>query len=117
MASLAMAPAGHPMSCLLPRHVIGHRLICWLLLSLVSASLLSLDLNPRHLSPLISPPQFMSCCGHVRIVDGLVYFRYGGFFVKWYRILRFVQSIKAIKVGWQCLLGMPPVAQTQSEFS
>ena len=109
MASLAMAPAGHPMSCLLPRHVIGHRLICWLLLSLVSASLLSLDLNPRHLSPLISPPQFMSCCGHVRIVDGLVYFRYGGFFVHWYRLLRFVQAVKAIKVGRHLPVGLDSI--------
>ena len=41
----------------------------------------------------------MSCCGHVRIVDGLVYFRYGGFFGEWYRLLRFVQSVIAVRVS------------------
>eukprot|EP00850_Spirogloea_muscicola_P022977 SM000321S12210 [mRNA] locus=s321:93330:96812:- [translate_table: standard] len=47
-------------------------------------------------------PQFMSCCGHVRIVDGKVYFRYGGFISVWYRLRRFNQSIKMLQdaVDW-----------------
>ena len=31
----------------------------------------------------------------------MVYFRYGGFFLHWYRLLRFVQAVKAIKVSGQ----------------
>ena len=51
----------------------------------------------------------MSCCGHIRIVDGLVYFRYGGFFVHWYRLLRFVQAVKAIKVGRHLPVGLDSI--------
>lgn len=44
----------------------------------------------------------MSCAGHVRIVDGKVYFRYGGFISTWYRLRRFNQSIKMLQdaVNW-----------------
>lgn len=40
---------------------------------------------------------FMACCGHVKVVDGRVYFRYGGFYTVWYRLLRFTQSVKMIQ--------------------
>ncbi|CAI7742591.1 unnamed protein product [Closterium sp. NIES-53] len=43
-----------------------------------------------------SEPGFMSCSGHIRIVDGQVFFRYGGFHYQWDRLHRFVQSVKLI---------------------
>eukprot|EP00850_Spirogloea_muscicola_P024916 SM001763S03264 [mRNA] locus=s1763:217:1961:- [translate_table: standard] len=52
-------------------------------------------------------PQFMSCCGHVRIVDGKVYFRYGGFISVWYRLRRFNQSIKMLQVCADALPALP----------
>ncbi|GJP55514.1 hypothetical protein CLOM_g14464 [Closterium sp. NIES-68] len=39
----------------------------------------------------------MSCSGHVRIVKGAIYFRYGGFEFEWYRMRRFVLSILMIQ--------------------
>ena len=71
--------------------------------------MLSLYLISEYCCPLPSPPQIMSCCGHIRIVDGLVYFRYGGFFVHWYRLLRFVQAVKAIKVGRHLPVGLDSI--------
>lgn len=41
----------------------------------------------------------MECAGHIRITGGVVYFRYGGFMYAWHRLLRFVQTVKMIKVG------------------
>ncbi|CAI5521708.1 unnamed protein product [Closterium sp. Naga37s-1] len=46
-----------------------------------------------------SEPGFMSCSGHIRIIDGQVYFRYGGFHYQWDRLHRFVQSVKLIQAA------------------
>ncbi|GJP74137.1 hypothetical protein CLOP_g4766 [Closterium sp. NIES-67] len=43
--------------------------------------------------------QFMSCSGHIRIIDGKVFFRYGGFHYQWDRLHRFVQSVKLIQAA------------------
>ena len=42
---------------------------------------------------------FMSCCGHVRIIKGKIYYRYGGFYTVWYRLIRFNQSLKMMEVS------------------
>lgn len=42
-------------------------------------------------------PNLMSCSGHVKVVKGVVYFRYGGFVGTWYRLRRFHQTIKMIQ--------------------
>eukprot|EP00271_Cylindrocystis_brebissonii_P014606 TRINITY_DN3600_c0_g1_i1.p1 TRINITY_DN3600_c0_g1~~TRINITY_DN3600_c0_g1_i1.p1 ORF type:complete len:524 (-),score=75.32 TRINITY_DN3600_c0_g1_i1:624-2195(-) len=46
--------------------------------------------------------QFVSCAGHIRIVGGKVYFRYGAFVTIWYRLRRFNQCIKMLQdaVNW-----------------
>ncbi|GJP39308.1 hypothetical protein CLOM_g23692 [Closterium sp. NIES-68] len=46
-----------------------------------------------------SEPGFMSCSGHIRIIDGKVFFRYGGFHYQWDRLHRFVQSVKLIQAA------------------
>lgn len=48
----------------------------------------------RHVSRLWL---FMACCGHVKIIKGVMYYRYGGFYPVWYRLLRFMQSLKMIQ--------------------
>eukprot|EP00897_Mesotaenium_endlicherianum_P007967 jgi/Mesen1/7199/ME000371S06283 len=54
-------------------------------------------ITPAALGHVARLSPFMSCCGHLKIVDGVVYFRYGGFFVTWYRVLRFVQTVRMIQ--------------------
>lgn len=44
---------------------------------------------------------YMACCGHVRIINGTLYYRFGGFYTVWYRQLRFFQSLKLIQVRVQ----------------
>ncbi|CAI6002696.1 unnamed protein product [Closterium sp. NIES-64] len=41
--------------------------------------------------------RFMSCAGHVRVVDGSVYFRLGGFITVPYRVRRFLQTVQTIQ--------------------
>lgn len=53
--------------------------------------------TPESLKSVGMLPQFMSCCGHVKIVNGKVYFRYGGFYHVYYRLHRFLQSVKMIQ--------------------
>eukprot|EP00271_Cylindrocystis_brebissonii_P017882 TRINITY_DN4858_c0_g2_i1.p1 TRINITY_DN4858_c0_g2~~TRINITY_DN4858_c0_g2_i1.p1 ORF type:complete len:543 (-),score=68.91 TRINITY_DN4858_c0_g2_i1:277-1905(-) len=48
----------------------------------------------RHLSRTFV---VMSCCGHIRIVNSVVYYRFGGFYHVSYRLLRFLQSMKLIQ--------------------
>eukprot|EP00271_Cylindrocystis_brebissonii_P007456 TRINITY_DN21005_c0_g1_i1.p1 TRINITY_DN21005_c0_g1~~TRINITY_DN21005_c0_g1_i1.p1 ORF type:complete len:633 (+),score=80.04 TRINITY_DN21005_c0_g1_i1:272-2170(+) len=39
----------------------------------------------------------MSCCGQIRVVDGTVYFRYGGFYNIDYRLFRLLQTVRLIQ--------------------
>ncbi|CAI7799545.1 unnamed protein product [Closterium sp. NIES-53] len=39
----------------------------------------------------------LSCCGHVRIVKGKIFFRFGGFEFDWFKMRRFLFSILMIK--------------------
>ncbi|CAI5461572.1 unnamed protein product [Closterium sp. Yama58-4] len=41
-------------------------------------------------------PAIMSCAGHVKVINGKVFFRYGGFFREYYRLNRFLQTVKMI---------------------
>ncbi|CAI5467569.1 unnamed protein product [Closterium sp. Yama58-4] len=41
--------------------------------------------------------QVLSCAGHVRIVRGKIFFRFGNFEFDWYRLRRFVFSVKMIQ--------------------
>lgn len=43
--------------------------------------------------------QFMSCCGHIRIVKGELFYRYGGFLGHWYRNRRFIMTLKTIQTA------------------
>eukprot|EP00270_Netrium_digitus_P015793 TRINITY_DN5588_c0_g1_i1.p1 TRINITY_DN5588_c0_g1~~TRINITY_DN5588_c0_g1_i1.p1 ORF type:complete len:521 (-),score=96.89 TRINITY_DN5588_c0_g1_i1:94-1656(-) len=40
---------------------------------------------------------FMACCGHVKLIKGKLFYRYGGFYTVWYRLLRFLQSLQMIQ--------------------
>ncbi|CAI5981383.1 unnamed protein product, partial [Closterium sp. NIES-65] len=58
-------------------------------------------LSPSSHPPLtlLSPSSHpvLSCCGHVRIVKGRIYFRFGGFEFDWFKMRRFLFSILMIK--------------------
>ncbi|CAI5494568.1 unnamed protein product [Closterium sp. Naga37s-1] len=56
-------------------------------------------ISQAMLQYMASEPGFMSCSGHIRIIDGQVYFRYGGFHYQWDRLHRFVQSVKLIQAA------------------
>ncbi|CAI5932434.1 unnamed protein product [Closterium sp. NIES-65] len=45
--------------------------------------------------------QVLSCAGHVRIVRGKIFFRFGNFEFDWYRLRRFVFSVKLIQTPWE----------------
>ena len=49
-------------------------------------------------------PQIMSCAGHVKVIDRTVYFRYGGFWYIYYRLDRFLQTVKMIQVTMRVCL-------------
>lgn len=54
-------------------------------------------IGPRMLHIMGEKPEFMVCAGHIRIVEGKVYFRYGGFVNEEQRLSRFHQSIKLLQ--------------------
>eukprot|EP00850_Spirogloea_muscicola_P006760 SM000032S12144 [mRNA] locus=s32:710768:722399:- [translate_table: standard] len=54
-------------------------------------------ITPEALRHVSRVPMLMSCCGHLRVIGGKVYFRYGGFLSDWYRLLRFHQTILLIQ--------------------
>ena len=43
--------------------------------------------------------QIMDACAHVRVVDGTVYFRYGGFMYHWFRLRRLLQTVKMVQAS------------------
>ncbi|CAI7804076.1 unnamed protein product, partial [Closterium sp. NIES-53] len=47
--------------------------------------------------PSLGPDQILSCSGHIRIVRGKVFFRLGAFQFDWYRMRRFVFTVKMIQ--------------------
>lgn len=51
-------------------------------------------------------PQIMDACAHVRVVNGKVYFRYGGFMFHWFRLRRLLQTVKMIQAS-QAQYGVP----------
>ncbi|CAI5473088.1 unnamed protein product [Closterium sp. Yama58-4] len=81
----------------------------WMGSSLPTASPSGKTNSPHLNSPSLFPSlptlgphatyQFMSCSGHIRIIDGQVFFRYGGFHYQWDRLHRFVQSVKLIQAA------------------
>ncbi|GJP66435.1 hypothetical protein CLOP_g23369 [Closterium sp. NIES-67] len=54
-------------------------------------------ISPRILHRMGRMANVLSCSGHVRIVNGKIFFRFGGFEFHWYRMRRFVFSILMIK--------------------
>ncbi|GJP39429.1 hypothetical protein CLOM_g23802 [Closterium sp. NIES-68] len=52
---------------------------------------------PSLIKTISQRPRFMSCAGHVRVVDGSVYFRLGGFITVPYRVRRFLQTVATIQ--------------------
>ncbi|CAI6000984.1 unnamed protein product [Closterium sp. NIES-64] len=54
-------------------------------------------ISPRLLNRMGRMASVLSCAGHVRIVNGEIFFRLGGFDFFWYRMRRFVFSILMIK--------------------
>ncbi|CAI5487263.1 unnamed protein product [Closterium sp. Naga37s-1] len=54
-------------------------------------------ISPRLLNRMGRMASVLSCSGHVRIVNGEIFFRLGGFEFFWYRMRRFVFSILMIK--------------------
>ncbi|CAI5457936.1 unnamed protein product [Closterium sp. Yama58-4] len=55
--------------------------------------------SPSLLRSIAMRPRFMSCAGHVRVVEGGVYFRLGGFIDNAYRLRRFLQMVKTIQLA------------------
>ncbi|CAI5536776.1 unnamed protein product [Closterium sp. Naga37s-1] len=55
--------------------------------------------SPSLLRSIAMRPRFMSCAGHVRVVEGGVYFRLGGFLDNAYRLRRFLQMVKTIQLA------------------
>ncbi|GJP82327.1 hypothetical protein CLOP_g12578 [Closterium sp. NIES-67] len=53
--------------------------------------------TPEALKFISVSPNLMSCSGHVKVIDGKVYFRYGGFWNRYYRLGRFLQTIKMLQ--------------------
>ncbi|CAI5499211.1 unnamed protein product [Closterium sp. Naga37s-1] len=54
-------------------------------------------INPAMLQEMGTMTNVLSCAGHVRIVRGKIFFRFGNFEFDWYRLRRFVFSIKMIQ--------------------
>ncbi|GJP29180.1 hypothetical protein CLOM_g18152 [Closterium sp. NIES-68] len=54
-------------------------------------------ISPKILHRMGRMANVLSCAGHVRIVNGEIFFRFGGFEFDWYRMRRFVFSIRMIK--------------------
>ncbi|CAI7783099.1 unnamed protein product [Closterium sp. NIES-53] len=52
--------------------------------------------TPEALARMSKTPAIMSCAGHVKVINGKVLFRYGGFFREYYRLNRFLQTVKMI---------------------
>ncbi|CAI5482701.1 unnamed protein product [Closterium sp. Yama58-4] len=52
---------------------------------------------PSLIKTISQRTRFMSCAGHVRVVDGSVYFRLGGFITVPYRVRRFLQTVQIIQ--------------------
>ncbi|CAI7876436.1 unnamed protein product, partial [Closterium sp. NIES-54] len=52
---------------------------------------------PSLIKTISQRPRFLSCAGHVRVVDGSVYFRLGGFITVPYRVRRFLQAVQMIQ--------------------
>ncbi|CAI5480095.1 unnamed protein product [Closterium sp. Yama58-4] len=52
--------------------------------------------TPEVLARMARTPAIMSCAGHVKVINGKVFFRYGGFFREYYRLNRFLQTVKMI---------------------
>ncbi|CAI5508241.1 unnamed protein product [Closterium sp. Naga37s-1] len=52
---------------------------------------------PSLIKTISQRPRFMSCAGHVRVVDGSVYFRLGKFITIPYRVRRFLQIVQTIQ--------------------
>ncbi|CAI5500448.1 unnamed protein product [Closterium sp. Naga37s-1] len=52
--------------------------------------------TPEALARMSKTPAIMSCAGHVKVINGKVFFRYGGFFREYYRLNRFLQTVKMI---------------------
>ncbi|CAI5496310.1 unnamed protein product [Closterium sp. Naga37s-1] len=52
--------------------------------------------TPEALARMSKTPAIMSCAGHVKVINGRVLFRYGGFFREYYRLNRFLQTVKMI---------------------
>ena len=55
-------------------------------------------ITKEALQSMASKPGSMSCAGHVKVIDRTVYFRYGGFWQTYYRLDRFLQTVKMIQV-------------------
>ncbi|CAI5535300.1 unnamed protein product [Closterium sp. NIES-64] len=53
--------------------------------------------TPEALYRLARQPSVMSCSGHVKVINGKVFFRYGGFWHVYYRLNRFLQTVKMIQ--------------------
>ncbi|CAI5967269.1 unnamed protein product [Closterium sp. NIES-64] len=51
----------------------------------------------NYLRPWMGIPGILSCSGHIRIVRGKVFFRLGAFQFDWYRMRRFVLTVKMIQ--------------------
>ncbi|CAI7893922.1 unnamed protein product [Closterium sp. NIES-54] len=54
-------------------------------------------INPAMLQQMGTMANVLSCAGHVRIVRGKIFFRFGNFEFDWYRLRRFVFSVKLIQ--------------------
>ncbi|CAI5978503.1 unnamed protein product [Closterium sp. NIES-64] len=54
-------------------------------------------ISPKLLGQMATMSSVLSCSGHVRIVKGEIFFRFGGFEFDWYRMRRFVFSIRMIE--------------------
>ncbi|CAI5487244.1 unnamed protein product [Closterium sp. Naga37s-1] len=104
-----LSPSSHPPLTLLSPS--SHPPLTFTLLSPSSHPPLTLLSPSSHppltlLSPSSHPPltllspsshPVLSCCGHVRIVKGRIYFRFGGFEFDWFKMRRFLFSILMIK--------------------
>lgn len=71
-------------------------------------------ISPEALQALATQPAVMSCNGHIKVSQGKVYFRYGGFWHVYYRLHRFLQTVKMVQVR----AGIPlssiiPICQSQ----
>ncbi|CAI7783910.1 unnamed protein product, partial [Closterium sp. NIES-54] len=53
--------------------------------------------TPEALEFISISPNLMSCSGHIKVINGKVYFRYGGFWNRYYRLGRFLQTVKMLQ--------------------